>query len=218
METLVVDDSQELIETLGVTAQRNGIGNAEFLSSLGQARSTARKRSFGRFIADYIFEGEDDDGVRFLEDMRSLNPSAELVLLTGKPVSEKVTERLQRIGASYLSKGAFDKDVFGLLVSSSPIPTEAFEGRSDFDVAALRLQFDNLRTQYDDVYELNDLLVSDILEELERVPDRAKQILLIGEKRLSADDLRREVLKRTEIGRQLIRLHHELYRHLRKRR
>lgn len=213
--TLVVDDTQTLIETLSSTASRIGIKGAAFFTSLSEASKAAAMSSYKRYIADLVFEGETQTGLDFLEEVHSRQPDAELVLLTGKYISPQNRDRLSRIGASLVKKSHLDTDFFTLMLSPAPLPDKGLADGPEIDIAELRLQYDYLCRQFDDVKELNNLLVQDIMMELASVKAQGAPAVMIGGQLLSASDLRRELEGRTEIGRELIRLHHNLYRHLR---
>jgi hypothetical protein len=77
----------------------------------------------------------------------------------------------------------------------------------------MNLRYEELQRQYDKISSLNDLLINDILSELDQVKDGNQ--MLIGTDFYTANDLRDEVESKSEIGLELIRLHHKLNRKLR---
>jgi len=212
--TLVVDDAESLIETLKAAARRIGIKGVEFFTSLADAERASAKASFRRYIADQVFEGE-NSGIDFLEEIHQRQPDAELILLTGKHTSPHNMARLRGIGASHVRKSALDTDLLALLLAPTPLPVKGLTGGTEIDIAELRLRHDQLVNQYEGVRVLNDLFVEDIVAELTSIKKQQKPAVMIAGRLLSAADLRHELQERTEIGRELIRLHHDLNRRLR---
>jgi DNA-binding response OmpR family regulator len=215
MPTLLVDDQETLVEKLEELAEQQGHEHVSFYTSLEDARKAARQIDFDRYIADYVFEGEEGDGLSFLEEVSEMQPSADLILLTGKPLSERTEERLRRIGGNLIHKSALGKELVGKLFSRESIPDEVARTDDSVDVGELRLRVESLEAVLEDLEPLTDLLIEDILFELQEIADQSKRVMLIGGSMMSAEELRKEVKGKTVIGRELIRLHHELFRRLR---
>ena len=215
MNTLLVDDQETLVTTLEGLAEQQGHQHVNFFTSLNDAREAAEREQFDRYIADYVFEGEEGNGLSFLEEVSDRSPEAELFLLTGKPLNEQTEERLKRIGGNLIHKSALDSRLVAKLFSKEPLTGGIAKEREDIDIGELRLKVERLETDLRDRDDLTNLLIEDIIGELEQIKDQRKVALLIGDRMLSAESLIGEVKNKTPIGRELIRLHHELFRRLR---
>lgn len=216
--TLIVDDTPTLIDTLMSTANIIGSKSATFFTSLSEAWQAAAESKYFRYVADQEFEGEEKTGIDFLEDVHQRQPNAELILLTGKYVSRQSRDRIDRIGASYIKKSQLDSDLLARILSSAPLPDNGLAVGPEVDIAELRLQYDLLNRELGQARELNDLLIEDIIAELTSIKSQSTPALMIEGRLLSADDLKKELKEKTNIGREMIRLHHELNRQLRKKR
>lgn len=215
-DTMLVDDSMPLLTHLRTWASQTGHTEVEFFSSLGEARSAARRRSYKRVIADQQFEGEEGDGLGLLEEIRESESRGEtetdLVLLTGKPVSERKRRRLERIGGRLVQKGGVDARLLHELFRPEGKLERNVEVGVEVDVAELRLRYEEVLEQLEGVRELNDLLVEDIIAELDQIEDQERKVLAAGTRRLSPAGIRDEVVSKTDFGREVIRAHHELNR------
>lgn len=91
------------------------------------------------------------------------------------------------------------------------------------DAAELRIRLNQidrdieaLKESNASMKEVHELLVADILEELDQMPNKKSKTLYVGSTAVSIDELKTDVQRLTERGRKLIRLHHDLNKRLRR--
>ena len=146
MNILFADDNPSLIEILKRYDRRKEGQAVRFVDSLRTARLATDEACYDRVIVDRVFEGEDDDGLKFLEDVRSKLPYAELVLITGRQIDAHDFQRLAQVGALLIRKSAFTPDLAARLFSAEPV-VAVQDPPSLPDVASLILENEMLRVQ-----------------------------------------------------------------------
>jgi len=161
MNTMFVDDKASLTQYLERWVNARGYHPVRFFNSVDDALGASQSEQFDRVVADYIFDGEAKDGVNLLEEISRRSPNTELILLTGKHVGERALGRLKRIGGNLVRKSTVNTDLIKRLLIEERIEDEIRSQEEEFDVAELKLQYEDLR-------RLNDLLIDDILAELAR--------------------------------------------------
>lgn len=128
MNVLFVDDSEPLVTTIEEWARLHGHKSANFYRSLKDARRAVERRDFSRIVADYKFDGEEEDGIGFLENIRDRRPEVELVLLTGNQLSSQQLARLRAIEAVLVHKSSLDSQQLEALLSKVRIKQEDPQG------------------------------------------------------------------------------------------
>jgi len=214
---LFADDNESFVTYLKEWAYSRGIGFVEFLRSAKEARIILGTKSVRRAILDQVFEGENDTGVDVLEYGRRRNPKMEAILLTGKYVGEVERARLAHIEGTLLDKDALTGDQMERLLASDRdflIPNNQPNPEVDIGEVKLRLEetLDSLAFLNQTFDQLASGTITDILGELDKLKNRDKKTLYIGDRLLTIEELKHELRKRSETGLQLIRLHDMLAR------
>lgn len=216
--TMIVDDERPLLRSFRERGRKYKLDMVDYYHSLRDARQAVQREVFDRVIADHKFEGEEDDGLAFLEDVRRQRGTVDLVLLTGQPVTGNMESRLEALNARVIKKQGLSRELVDQLLVGDEIAesTEpSSSGVESSDVGELRLEVETLRDEVDQLRGLNDLLVADIIEELKTTEEQNQEVMLIGDRMYSPKELRYEVENRTEVGREMIRVHHQMFKLMR---
>lgn len=218
MSTLVVDDHEGLVESMRDFASRSGILDAVFATSVEQARRLTKNKPFKRYVADFNFEGEQQTGADFLEEVRSAQPDAKLYLLTGRNLDHATLRRLAKINAALVKKVAFGREVLGALLRGQSLSAPVLQASDgEVDVAQQRLIVEAAEEALSREQAMNMLLLEDVIASLRRAGLEGEQGICVGDRLLSPHDLEQEVSSRTELGREIVRLHVSLNQKLRER-
>lgn len=218
--TLFVDDECGLVDLIRDKLEEREIGGVLFATTIAAAREIISKTPLKRLVTDVVFEGEEFDGISLAAEAKRRRPNTDIVLISGKHFGEDQRRRARQIGVRVIRKAALSwSRVLGLLAGEmEPARSSEAEGNDEVDIAVLRLEREALEERLRDVVALNDELISDLLDGLQAIAtERPRAKLLLGNSEYTITELRSQVTERTALGRELISLHLELNRALRRR-
>ena len=212
--TLLVDDEVSFTDLMKGHCKTNGIVTATFVSTIRIAESEAEHGDYQRFVVDMAFEGEDEfGGVTLLEKLHGLYPNADLILLTGQPIPIEVKNRIVAVGGTIIPKTVLNWELLEKILRGEEYSTEDLNSQP-LDVGEVLLFREVQEERIQKLTAINDLLVRDVYEELGRIGEDEGG-LSIGEEHFSISRLKEEIADKTDLGLEIIRLHHELNRRLR---
>jgi hypothetical protein len=161
-------------------------------------------------VADLVFEGSFEDGIKVLEKVKQKHPETECVLLTGYKLNDTQIQRLKKIHGQLVHKTDLSEDqLCSLLSGESVIQTRE-------PTPGPRLDAGELRLRYDKVNALLDEIISDIYEELESIENQNEPAFIAGNQRLSIVELKQHLMNRDDLGIEIIRMYQALNRKLRR--
>ncbi len=213
--TLFADDVESFVSLIQKKAHQKEMKWVKFAKSIQEIRQILSNFNVARLIVDWIFEGEQEDGVTVLEKAREKKSSTELFLVTGHPLNPDILERLDRIDAKVIEKNTLNWDRLLRLLNGEQLEEDLFlsEGQQvDIGELSLRLEEEESKNErlHSLVGKLADDIVNEISVEMDKIKNKDEKTLFIGTRKLTINQLKNEIQMQTHIGLKLIELHRKL--------
>jgi len=98
---LLVDDEEEFLKTLSERLEIRGL-KVDIAGSGEEAIAKAEQQEFDAIIVDLSMPGI--DGIETIERIKSINPTAELIMLTGHATVESGVKAMKKGAGDFLQK------------------------------------------------------------------------------------------------------------------
>ena len=102
-KVLLVDDEEEFLEIMAERMQARDMV-VDTCTNAEEALRKLKEESYDAIILDFMMPGM--DGMRALQEMKSLSPESQVILLTGHATIEKSVEAMKLGAADFLEKPA----------------------------------------------------------------------------------------------------------------
>jgi len=102
-QILLVDDEEQFLQTLSRRLKERGL-SVDAVTSGDDAVKTIKSRNFDAIILDLVMPGT--GGIETMRRIRKENPDIQVIILTGYPSKEKISEAMSEGALEFLEKPA----------------------------------------------------------------------------------------------------------------